>query len=115
MSNANLTPETIDTTVIAMPYLFITIVVLIASPFVLLLSQSQKKEDKRNLKNLFLFILVTQVGLGALNWENFSANILGFQAVSFASAGAVFLVLTGNIVSLALINKNKNLLKKYFK
>lgn len=43
------------------------------------------------------------------------SNISGFQAVSFASVGAVFLVLTGNIVGLAFINKDKNLLKKYFK
>lgn len=43
------------------------------------------------------------------------SNILGFQAVSFASIGVVFLVLTGNIVGLAFINKDKNLLKKYFR
>lgn len=43
------------------------------------------------------------------------SNILGFQAVSFAAIGAVFLVLTGNVVALAFINKDKNLLKKYFK
>lgn len=39
--------------------------------------------------------------------------ILSFQAVSFASIGAVFLVLSGNVVGLAWINKDKNLLKKY--
>lgn len=41
------------------------------------------------------------------------SNILGFQAVSFASIGAVFLVLTGNVTGLAFINKDKNLLAKY--
>ncbi len=41
------------------------------------------------------------------------SNILGFQAVSWASIGAVFLVLSGNIIALAFINKDKDLLKKY--
>lgn len=41
------------------------------------------------------------------------SNILGFQAVSFSSIGAVFLVLIGNVAGLAFINKDKNLLKKY--
>lgn len=39
--------------------------------------------------------------------------ILSFQAVSFASIGAVFLVLLGNVLGLIWINKDKNLLKKY--
>lgn len=43
------------------------------------------------------------------------SNISGFQAVSFASIGEVFLVLIGNIVGLAFINKDSNLLKKYFR
>ena len=43
------------------------------------------------------------------------SSLLGFQPVSLASSGTVFLVLTGNIVSLAYINKDKNLLSKYFK
>ena len=41
------------------------------------------------------------------------SSILGFQAVSFASVGAIFLVLIGNVVGLAFINKDKNLLSKY--
>ena len=41
------------------------------------------------------------------------SSFLGFQAISFASIGAVFLVLFGNIIALAFINKDKNLLKKY--
>lgn len=41
------------------------------------------------------------------------SNMLGVQVVSFASIGAVFLVLTGNIIALAFINKDKNILKKY--
>lgn len=40
-------------------------------------------------------------------------NILGVQAASFASVGAVFLVLIGNIIGLLYINKDKNLLNKY--
>lgn len=40
-------------------------------------------------------------------------NILGIQAVGFASIGAVFLVLSGNIIGLLYINTDKNLLKKY--
>lgn len=43
------------------------------------------------------------------------SNILGFQAASFASISTVFLVLFGNIIALAYINKDKNLLKKYLK
>lgn len=43
------------------------------------------------------------------------SNLLGFQAVSFASIGAVFLALTGNVIGLAFINKDKNLLKKYLR
>lgn len=40
--------------------------------------------------------------------------ILGFQAVSFASIGAVFLVLIGDVIGLSFINKDKDLLRKYF-
>lgn len=158
-----------------MSYLIIIVVVLIVSPFILKLAQSQKKEVKRNLKNLLLSILVIQISLGILNWENFTntgrsgfelslaylnsllilffiisilqvilllvnksfsklvvilnfinsallfigmirlSNILGSQIVSLPSVGTVFLVLTGNIISLVYINKDKNLLKKYLK
>lgn len=41
------------------------------------------------------------------------SSILGFQAVSLASIGAVFLVLSGNVSGLVFLNKDKNLLKKY--
>lgn len=156
-----------------MPYLIIIVVVLITSPFILKLAQSQKKEAKRNLKNIFLFVLTTQVILVFFNWENFQgtgrsgfdlsltypdsflglffiisllqitllllnkpfntavtvlnfinsalifagmiriSSFLGYQAISFASVGAVFLVLVGNVIALVFINKDKNLLKKY--
>lgn len=42
------------------------------------------------------------------------SSILGYQVVSFASIGTVFLVLFGNVIGVAFINKDKNLLKKYF-
>ena len=155
-----------------MPYLIIITIVLITSPFILRLAQSQKKEVKRNLRLALLVILATQLSLGLLNWENFTSgrsgfelllifpnsflglffiisaiqiilltinksfnnlvvilnflnsvlifagmirlsNILGFQAVSFASVGAVFLTLIGNVIVLSYINKDKNLFKKY--
>lgn len=41
------------------------------------------------------------------------SNKLGYQVVSFESIGSVFLVLLGNVVALAHINKDKNLLAKY--
>lgn len=41
------------------------------------------------------------------------SSILGFQAVSIASIGTVFLVLSGNVSGLVYLNKDKNLLKKY--
>lgn len=41
------------------------------------------------------------------------SSILGFQLVSLASIGAVFLLLIGNVAGLAFINKDKTLLKKY--
>lgn len=43
------------------------------------------------------------------------STILDFQVVSFASVGEIFLVLLGNIVGLTFINKDKSLLKKYFR
>ena len=43
------------------------------------------------------------------------SNSLGYQTFSFASVSAVFLVLFGNIITLAYINKDKNLLKKYLR
>ncbi len=43
------------------------------------------------------------------------SNNLGYQIVSLPAIAAVFLVLTGNVLGLAYINKDKNLLKKYFK
>ncbi|MBI2315028.1 hypothetical protein HYU93_03160 [Candidatus Daviesbacteria bacterium] len=154
-------------------YILILAAVLAISPFILKLAASQKKETKRQLKFIFLFLLIAQVFLGFFNWENFSigrsgfnlsltypnsllgsffivsflqilfltimnksfntlvvvlnfintiliftgmvrlSSILGFQAVSFYSIVAVFLVLVGNVIGLACINKDKNLLKKY--
>jgi len=44
---------------------------------------------------------------------NLTSRILGFQIFSIPAVFCVFLVLFGNIVGLALINKDKNLLKKY--
>lgn len=41
------------------------------------------------------------------------SNILGFQIMSLPSILAIFLVLIGNVLSLAYINKDKNILKKY--
>lgn len=41
------------------------------------------------------------------------SNMLGYQVVRLPSIGAVFLVLVGNVVGLAFINKDKNILKKY--
>ena len=35
--------------------------------------------------------------------------VLGFQAVSFASVGTVFLMLIGNVIALVFINKDKNI------
>lgn len=73
---------------------------------------------------LLLFIKESFVSIVVLNFLNtvliFLAmirlsTILGFQAASFASIGAVFLVLIGNVTGLILINKDKNLLKKYFR
>lgn len=42
------------------------------------------------------------------------SSLLGFQAVGFASIGAVFLVLIGNVVGLVYLNKDKDILRKYF-
>lgn len=157
-----------------MPYLIIIVVVLITSPFILKLAQSQKKEAKRKLKLALLVIITAQLNIGLLNWENFTigrsgfelsltypnsflglfftvsliqiillavsksfnttvvvlnfintillficmirlSSILEFQAASFASISVSFLVLVGNVVGLSLINKDKNLLKKYFR
>lgn len=43
------------------------------------------------------------------------SSSLGYQVVSLPSIGAVFLVLVGNVVGLGFINRDKNLLGKYFK
>lgn len=145
---------------------------MLVSPFVLSLASKQDKKHKVALRGIFLSILMVQILLGFLNWENFTSgrsgfelsltypnsflgffflvsilqftlllvnkslytlavvfnfintilvfidmiklsNILGFQAVSFASIGAVFLVLFGNIIGLSFINKDKNLFNKY--
>lgn len=43
------------------------------------------------------------------------SNILGYQVVNIAPVSTVFLVLIGNIFALVFINKDKNLLKKYFR
>ncbi|MBI2601072.1 hypothetical protein HYW42_03900 [Candidatus Daviesbacteria bacterium] len=40
---------------------------------------------------------------------------LGYQVVSLPAVAAVFLVLIGNVFGLAYINKDANLLKKYFR
>ncbi|MBI2338419.1 hypothetical protein HYU95_04515 [Candidatus Daviesbacteria bacterium] len=153
-------------------YLIILAAVLLVSPFVLKIASSQKKESKKQLKFIFIFILSAQILLGFFNWENFSVGrsgfeltldylqsflglffivtavqivlvllkqkchtlavllnfintiiifagmirlgqITGIQLVSFASIGAVFAVLIGNVIGLVFINRDKNLLKKY--
>lgn len=43
------------------------------------------------------------------------SNILGVQIVSLSSIGAVFLVLFGNVSGLIWINKDTDILAKYFK
>lgn len=58
-----------------------------------------------NFLNTFL-IFISMIRLG---------NLLGFQAVSFASIATVFLVLIGNVIALAFINRDKNILKKYLR
>lgn len=155
-----------------MAYAVLLVLVLVISPFILLLASKQNKKSKAKLRFLLLAILSAQLFLGFFNWENFTSgrsgfnlalaypnslvglffivslievilllisksfntlvvvlnfanavviflgmirlsDILGFQAVSLVSIAAVFLVLLGNVVALAYINKDKNLLKKY--
>ena len=158
-----------------MEYIFILLGILVISPFVLRLASKQDKKSKTKAKTIFLSILILQLILGFLNWENFEigrsgvslaisypgsllwlffvisavqillvslntkftnlyavilnfintvalfaglirvSQILGFQAVSFASIATVFLVLIGNISGLVYINKDRNLLTKYFR
>ena len=152
--------------------IWVLVVTILISPFVLILATKQDKKTKYNLRLSWIILLAFQLFLGFLNWENFKvgrsgielslaypnsllglffvistlqilllladkffntlvvilnfantiliftgmirlSSILGYQAVSFASIGAVFLVLIGNIIGLAFINKDKNLLKKY--
>lgn len=154
-----------------MTYAIILVFVLLLSPFVLKLASKQDKKSKIRLKIVFISILIFQLILGFLNWENFTngrsgfelslaypnsllglffiisavqilallayksfntqvvilnfinsillfaglirlSAILGFQAVSLASIGAVFLVLIGNVLGLTWINKDKNLLRQ---
>lgn len=54
------------------------------------------------INSILIFVAMIQV-----------SNKLGYQVVSFESIGSVFLVLFGNVVVLAYINKDKNLLAKY--
>ena len=158
-----------------MEYIFILLGVLVISPFVLRLASKQDKKSKSSAKTIFLAVLILQIILGLLNWENFESgrsgvslaisypgsllwlffvisavqillvllntkftnlysvilnfintvvlfaglirvsHILGSQAVSFASIATVFLVLIGNISGLVYINKDRNLLTKYFR
>lgn len=42
-------------------------------------------------------------------------QITGIQDTSIASISTAFIVLIGNVIGLVFINKDKNLLKKYFK
>lgn len=140
-------------------YAIILAVVLVISPFVLRLASNQKKEAKKQLKNILLFILSAQIILGFFNWENFRtiglglffiislfqllmlllnkylnvfvflnfinsvlifvamiklSNDLGYQVVNLPSISSVFLVLFGNVIALVYVNRDKNLLKKYF-
>ncbi len=152
--------------------IWVFVVTILISPFVLILAAKQDKKTKNYLKLSWIVLLALQTFLGFLNWENFTigrsgielsltypnsllglffvisilqiffllvnksfntlvvalnfantilifagmirlSGILGYQALSFASIGAVFLVLIENIIGLAFINKDKNLLKKY--
>src|SRR3990167_3742101 len=148
--------------------------ILIISPFILILASRQDKGTKKNIRLIFILFLVLELILGFFNWESFSkdglsgyqlalaypssllfaffaltlsqtiilvfakrfldilatilnfanliilfaalisiSNILGYQAVSWANLGTIFLVLFANIAGLALINKDSNLLAKF--
>lgn len=155
------------------PLIFVLIVTMAISPFILLLASRQNQKTKQKLKQVFLLILILQLFMGLLGWEslpfsgitgfklalaypnaflwlffiittiqillltlnkhtaetiavilNFANSIIIFasliiiskiltrQIVSLASICTVFLNLTANVVSLALINKDKNLFTK---
>lgn len=55
-------------------YIFILVGVLVLSPFILILASSQNKKSKNNLKLIFLCILIVQILLGSLNWENLQGS-----------------------------------------
>jgi len=93
-------------------------------------------EYPQSMLGLFFIISIVQIGLlsflsqkGAFASliSNFVNSVLifaglirlsgmvGSQLFSYASITAVFLVLIGNVVTLAYVNQDKNLLKKYYR
>lgn len=93
---------------LAYPNSFLGFLFIISAIQVILLILNKSFNTLIVILNFFNTVLIF-IGMSRLS------NILDFQAASFASVGAVFLILTGNVVGLAFINKDNNLLKKYFR
>lgn len=85
-------------------YLILFFIVSLLQIFLLIISQSFN-----TLVVVLNFINTIIIFLGMIRLS----NILGFQIVSFPSILAIFLVLISNVLFLAYVNKDKNILKKY--
>lgn len=85
-------------------YLILFFIVSLLQIFLLIISQSFD-----TLVVVLNFINTIIIFLGMIRLS----NMLGFQIMSFPSILAIFLVLIGNVLFLAYVNKDKNILKKY--
>ncbi|MDO8486860.1 MAG: hypothetical protein Q7S45_00995 [Candidatus Curtissbacteria bacterium] len=93
------------------PYIFILVTILIVSPFILALASKQGKQAKQNLKYIFLTLLLSQILLGFLNWENFQGTGRSGFDLSLAYPGSflgLFFIISLLQITLLVLNKPFN-------
>ena len=88
------------------PLVFVVIVTILLSPFILKLASNQGKKAKQSLKLLFISILSAQILLGFLNWKNISYNSLYLGLFFFISILQAVLLLKNKSFNILVIILN---------
>ena len=88
------------------PLILVAILTILFSPFILKLASNQNKKVKSNLRTAFLLILILQIILGFLNWENFSFSNTFLALFFFISILQVFLLLINKPFNTAVVILN---------
>ncbi len=90
------------------PLIFVLIITIAVSPFILQLAAKQNQKTKQKLRQVFLLLLVLQLFLGLLGWESLPfSGITGFKlALTYPNAFLwLFFIIT--TIQIALLTSGK--------